>query len=209
MAELMYITFLNRLSRQRVLLHILFWLAVCVFFFFVFNLQDDPLLTLKFNMGFMPGHLFFAYSLMYFLFPRFIILSLALFYMRVADVYILHYSHQRQLWHPQSFPRTIYSLFSIGWVAVTIKLVRSWYLEKEVQQQLEKEKLLVELQLLKSQLHPHFLFNTLNSLYSFSLEKSEKAPDTAGDGDCHYKRLPGAGDHAFRPQTGLQPPIHR
>jgi LytS/YehU family sensor histidine kinase len=34
-----------------------------------------------------------------------------------------------------------------------------------------------ELKLLKGQIHPHFLFNTLNNLYSLSLEKSDKTPD--------------------------------
>jgi LytS/YehU family sensor histidine kinase len=34
-----------------------------------------------------------------------------------------------------------------------------------------------ELKLLKGQIHPHFLFNTLNNLYSLSLEKSDRAPD--------------------------------
>lgn len=34
-----------------------------------------------------------------------------------------------------------------------------------------------ELKLLRSQIHPHFLFNTLNNLYSLSLEKSDKTPD--------------------------------
>jgi sensor histidine kinase YesM len=34
-----------------------------------------------------------------------------------------------------------------------------------------------ELKLLKAQLHPHFLFNTLNNLYSLALEKSDKTPD--------------------------------
>lgn len=34
-----------------------------------------------------------------------------------------------------------------------------------------------ELKLLKTQLHPHFLFNTLNNLYSLALEKSDKTPD--------------------------------
>ena len=34
-----------------------------------------------------------------------------------------------------------------------------------------------ELILLRSQLHPHFLFNTLNNLYSLALEKSDKTPD--------------------------------
>ena len=196
MSELMYIKLLNRLSRQRVLLHILFWLAVTVFFYFVFHNSDDPLRILRANLGFMPGHILFVYSLNYFLFPRFVlkgkllasilvflfILTLCLIYARIADVYIVHYSGQKAVWtrHPLSSiyaPRTIYAFFSIGWIAVTIKLVKSWYLEKEKQQQLEKEKLTVELQLLKSQLHPHFLFNTLNNLYSMTLERSMQAPE--------------------------------
>jgi two-component system sensor histidine kinase AlgZ len=42
--------------------------------------------------------------------------------------------------------------------------------------QAEKEKIVSELQLLKAQVHPHFLFNTLNNIYSFSLENSPKTP---------------------------------
>ncbi|HYQ57407.1 MAG TPA: histidine kinase, partial [Draconibacterium sp.] len=34
-----------------------------------------------------------------------------------------------------------------------------------------------ELKLLKAQIHPHFLFNTLNNLYGLTLEKSDDAPD--------------------------------
>ena len=42
--------------------------------------------------------------------------------------------------------------------------------------QAQQEKITAELQLLKAQVHPHFLFNTLNNIYSFSLENSPKTP---------------------------------
>jgi sensor histidine kinase YesM len=42
---------------------------------------------------------------------------------------------------------------------------------------LQKDNALLELKYLRSQLNPHFLFNTLNSIYSLSLQKSDKAPE--------------------------------
>ncbi|MEM9920702.1 MAG: histidine kinase, partial [Bacteroidota bacterium] len=42
---------------------------------------------------------------------------------------------------------------------------------------LEKEKIATELKFLKAQINPHFLFNTLNNLYSYVVTNSPKAPD--------------------------------
>lgn len=58
-----------------------------------------------------------------------------------------------------------------------IKFFKLWTIRQRNWVQAQQEKITAELQLLKAQVHPHFLFNTLNNIYSFSLEKSPKTPD--------------------------------
>src|SRR4030095_9865368 len=60
--------------------------------------------------------------------------------------------------------------------ALAIKLLKRWYSKQQETQIIIREKINAELQLLKSQVHPHFLFNTLNNIYSFILNGSDKAP---------------------------------
>ena len=54
-----------------------------------------------------------------------------------------------------------------------IKLARAWFQLS----QMEQEKTSNELKALRSQLNPHFLFNSLNNLYTLTRKKSEKAPE--------------------------------
>lgn len=58
------------------------------------------------------------------------------------------------------------------------KVVRDKRKSEQRNTELERDKNLAELNALKSQLHPHFLFNTLNNLYALTLQKSDKAPET-------------------------------
>jgi len=58
-----------------------------------------------------------------------------------------------------------------------IKLIRDYLRREDEFRELDKIRLQNELNFLKSQINPHFLFNTLNSLYSFALEKSDKVPE--------------------------------
>lgn len=67
--------------------------------------------------------------------------------------------------------------FTILGTAVSIKLLKHWYQQRQEMMEMKQQKLSAELQLLKSQVHPHFLFNTLNNLYSFTLHESHKAPE--------------------------------
>ena len=58
---------------------------------------------------------------------------------------------------------------------LSIKILKNWHLEQTKSETLARENANAELQLLKAQVHPHFLFNTLNNIYSFSLSQSPLA----------------------------------
>jgi LytS/YehU family sensor histidine kinase len=64
-----------------------------------------------------------------------------------------------------------------AFAACIIVLFKHWVKKQHEWLQAEKEKVTAELQLLKAQVHPHFLFNTLNNIYSFSLTHSPKTPE--------------------------------
>ena len=66
--------------------------------------------------------------------------------------------------------------FVVGF-AVIIKMMKRGWLKQQETLQVVREKAKTELQLLKSQIHPHFLFNTLNNVYFLTLTASEKAPE--------------------------------
>jgi len=68
------------------------------------------------------------------------------------------------------------NLYLITGVYALFYFVRSWYEEKQKAQDLLQEKTMAELELLKSQVQPHFIFNTLNNIYATALRTS---PDTA------------------------------
>ena len=65
----------------------------------------------------------------------------------------------------------------IGGLAVIIKMMKRGWLKQQETVQVAAEKTSAELQLLKAQIHPHFLFNTLNNIYFFTLTSPQKAPE--------------------------------
>jgi two-component system LytT family sensor kinase len=77
--------------------------------------------------------------------------------------------------------RDIFSLLAgtyfIVFLSAGIKLTEYWFHEQQRKQAALREKVETELKLLKSQIHPHFLFNTLNNIYALALQKSDRAPD--------------------------------
>ena len=71
-------------------------------------------------------------------------------------------------------------LFLCGFFLVSsciIKFAADWFSSERIQRNLESERREMELQFLKSQLNPHFLFNSLNNIYSLAYQKSDKTAD--------------------------------
>ncbi len=74
------------------------------------------------------------------------------------------------------FIRGIIYIYFFAGIAAGIFILKYWYKTEQNNQLLVKDKLEAELSFLKAQIHPHFLFNTLNNLYALTLQKSEIAP---------------------------------
>lgn len=73
----------------------------------------------------------------------------------------------------------VYDVFEIGLILLAyllltllLKLARAWFFVNKS----EQERTRYQLEALKSQINPHFLFNTLSSIYSLSRKKSDMTP---------------------------------
>lgn len=73
-----------------------------------------------------------------------------------------------------------WSASKVGFLLIlfsTFKLIWDYQRKQKQMNELEKEKIESELKFLKSQINPHVLFNNLNNIYSYALEKSDKVPN--------------------------------
>ena len=61
--------------------------------------------------------------------------------------------------------------------AAAIKLIKRWYLKQKEKERVEKEKLVTDLQLMKAQIRPGFLFNSLDQIYYASKKNSARAQE--------------------------------
>jgi two-component system LytT family sensor kinase len=110
--------------------------------------------------------------------------TIALFCFLLANQIIVNrwiYHQKTDLWTSltslQSISYCLFVLAFVAGIAVSIKLIRLNIRQKITEQELLKKKLEMELQFLKAQSNPHFLFNTLNNIYGLARKKSDKTAD--------------------------------
>ena len=180
--------------KYRLWRHAAFWIAQVVLFAFSIMGKQGMLMQLFSTALWLPLRFFYTYPLMYWVLPKYLLKEKYLKFsfiilLWIVAGWILNYLYRfyffipvqeyyamenivRDPWSPGSFFMTT----TTAGCACVIVLFKHWTLKQQEWLQAEKEKVTAELQLLKAQVHPHFLFNTLNNIYSFSLENSPKTP---------------------------------
>ncbi len=79
------------------------------------------------------------------------------------------------------FRNTFYNLSIIVFYqafASTLYLSKQWYIQREQMRRMQVEKLNTELEYLRAQLNPHFLFNSINTIYFLIDKQNQAARDT-------------------------------
>ncbi len=191
---------------QRIKRHFVFWIAFYIYqvarvsFLFPSDRVWESLtviLLTSFTWGLMHN-VFFTYTTAYYLVPKFfakrkyflfvlgilVLLFLAFSYdflRLLASKKIAHAigstKEQPYLYLRGAIIRVFGNAPLVCGLFVSLKALRNWHLKQLENEQLTREKNNAELQLLKAQVHPHFLFNTLNNIYSFTLTKSPLASE--------------------------------
>jgi len=186
----------KKIVNNKILQHIIFWITIVVFLSIPYCTKAGQCFQLSMEILLLtPAQIFFVYVLIYLLIPKFLIkkkyvlffvsfiltTAAALMILRMIQFYItskIFYADTKDGWEFWAFLYFFYGLISIyvvAGIAATIKLVRQTLISNKQNQLLVQQKLEAELKLLKSQIHPHFLFNTLNNLYALALDNSEKS----------------------------------
>ena len=187
----------NKLHQISIKHHIIFWL---IFFTITVvrwgGIHEDYIYSLKTTLIGFPIHMLLVYLNIYILMPIFVykkkyfyyivLISFAILLMVVAKFNLTYFLVTHNVW-PEgpavinnitlnyTIDMFIGELYVITFVTA-IKITLDFLKEHKRVADLEKSQLETELLFLKSQISPHFFFNTLNNIYSLSLENSNKTP---------------------------------
>lgn len=141
----------------------------------------------------LPLLLFPTYFMVYVAVPRFLkngkwlyfLLSVMavltiVFYGRIKWLELINYlDSNRHFDIPASKAmKNIIRDYSIIALAICVYIIGDWRQKQQFNEQLIKAKAEAEIQLLKGQLQPHFLFNSLNNIYSLALMKSDQTAES-------------------------------
>ncbi len=178
--------------------HLLFWMVFITFFSIVYgSFNEEYALQFEIQLTDAIVQVPAVYLTLYWLMPRFLykeqygkffvyLVLLILVFSTLAwfdSLYI-----QKSLFWPDEvwdvkmleigkILKYTTKVYPVVVLAVVIKWFKYGYVQQKNTNLLAEEKLQAELNFLKAQVHPHFLFNTLNNLYALTLKQSKDAPE--------------------------------
>jgi len=187
----------NKISSISISSQIIFWLG-----YFAFNtirwgsFYDDYAYAFKSNIIEFPFHIALSYLFIFYLLPKLfngkviefftlIIISLGLtlilkfqvtYYFTSGDVMPEFTGITSKIDFTYAIQVILGEVYVVAFVTA-IKLVIDWIKQREYLNLTNEMLLENELKYLRSQIQPHFFFNTLNNLYSLTIDKSDKAPN--------------------------------
>jgi two-component system, LytTR family, sensor histidine kinase AlgZ len=186
-------------QRNRVLLlHLSFWCVYLSFFFYqISSHQRSPeinwgqvliIVSVQLTFAILIAYLNYFYFL-----PRFLVhknvwlylvelavpFTIIMFTRLHLQRYLLDgYTHREEYLYE---PRFVVQVIAINlFIVIFVGLIRfavDWFELESKQKAVENERLIAELNFLKAQINPHFLFNTLNNLYSLAYTKSSNTTE--------------------------------
>lgn len=179
---------------RRFLLHLLLWTGyVAVEFLANLPHYRDRGELLRETIFYLPLIALPFYFVAYFLVPRLLWRGRkTLFWLSVGGVFFLQMVFRVQWTHWYwlltsgqeiymplgKISKNLFRDYAVIALGVCLKIIRDWDRKDRLTSRLQTEKRDAELQFLRAQIHPHFLFNTLNNLYGLALRQSPHTSDS-------------------------------
>lgn len=175
--------------------HLTYWFIHILCFSYLFKIPEQTYANmLLISTIWVPAFILYGYPIAYFLIPKYLLkekyfqFGLILLCWAIGG-YFLNYLYRTAVLFPSADfmqyktnnrnPWAAASYLSMNVMAgftSMIVLFKYWMQKQKDYLIARNEQVNAELQLLKAQIHPHFLFNTLNNIYAFSIEGSSKTP---------------------------------
>lgn len=182
----------NLKKHKELLIHISIWVTIIIIISLIIFRETD---TFSFNQLLKIGfYVLFFYINYLFLVPRLLLKKKNFLYF-ISAILIIFISI---VLFPELFPskrvkkppfadgdipnfvfyiRNASTLIILLISGTLIRIFTEWSKSEKKKKEIEAQKVTTELQFLKNQINPHFLFNSLNSIYSLTTKKSNDAPE--------------------------------